>query len=193
VINLDQNFYSIPLDPYIGRWIFLNTTYGDFSGSHPSGNDDGDDGDLDDHTALMASRAAWIPDVSSSSSSFLNRNRPLGHPLRAYPETEQYLLNYFIQAIGPNCSLSARYNPYLSLVTPLCFDHPTLRNTLLAVSANQLRLLGDTRFVNEACLFRGRAIRGLQYSLKVYDTYGADYGTVASILMMCFHDVSHLF
>ncbi|KAL1962751.1 hypothetical protein VTN77DRAFT_9205 [Rasamsonia byssochlamydoides] len=201
VVDLEQDFCGVPLDRYVGRWIFLNTTYGDFSGD---GNYS-DNGDLVlEDAAALAHSTAWMILSPPSSPSSLNHaaavdnnnnqsldrhplGRPLGHPLRSYPEVEQYLLNYFIQAIGPNCSLSASYNPYLSLVTPLCFSHTTLKNTLLAVSANQLRLLGDTRFVREAWLFKDRALQGLRQDIRAQKV---DYGTVATVLMLCFHDIS---
>ena len=108
------------------------------------------------------------------------------HPLSAYSTIEGSLLDYFIREIGPKCSLSDSYNPYISLVTPLCFDHSALRSALIAVAANQLCLIGDMRFKKEACLFKERALQGLQRAIL---TNSLDYNTVTTVLMLCFYDV----
>jgi hypothetical protein len=115
------------------------------------------------------------------------------HPLHSFPDTETYLLDYFIRGISPSCSLSESYNPYISLVVPLCFVSITLRHALLAVSANQLCLLGKDQFTEQVCHYKHMALQGLRQEISagVHDD-----GTVASILMLCFHDVRlllHLF
>ncbi|BDD63560.1 hypothetical protein MAP00_008435 [Monascus purpureus] len=125
--------------------------------------------------------------VDDAVSLTLSCTKALGHPLSSYSEIEGYLLQYFIEGIGPNCSLSISYNPYISLITPLSFYHSTLRSALLAVAANQLRLLGDSRFQKEACLYKDNALRGLQQAII---TDSLDYGAVATVLMLCFHDIS---
>lgn len=78
------------------------------------------------------------------------------------PDIESNLLSYFVERIGPSCSLSSSHNPYLRFLIPMCFLYPTLKDALLAVAANQLRLLGDMRFEKEAVLFKDRALQGLQ-------------------------------
>lgn len=100
---------------------------------------------------------------------------------------ESYLLDYFIRGISPSCSLSDEHNPYISLVVPLCFDSVTLRQALLAVAANQLCLLGEEQFTEKACLYKHLALQSLRQTIAagVHDD-----GTMASILMLCFHEVS---
>lgn len=146
----------------------MNTTSSDFiSRNHHS--DEGDDmGDITE-------------DITSLSL------RPLmSHPISFYPKIEGHLFNYFVQAIGPNCSLSASFNPYISLITPLSLAHRALWNALLAVAANQLRLLGDTRYNKEAYTFKHNALQGVQHAIA---TQNCDYGILATVLMLCFHDV----
>jgi anaphase-promoting complex subunit 1 len=116
------------------------------------------------------------------------KTRSLGSPLSYYTHSEAYLLDYFIRAIGPNCSLSSSLNPYMSLIPLLSYT--TFRNTILAVSANQLTLLGDTRYSREARMYKQKALTGLT---QVDGTSTTDFGVVASVLMLCFHDVRSLY
>lgn len=169
----------MPLDDYRGRWVFLNTTYGDFSTEKPDSQDK-----RGESVRTEMSPTELVDDAVSLT---LSCTKALGHPLSSYSEIEGYLLQYFIEGIGPNCSLSISYNPYISLITPLSFYHSTLRSALLAVAANQLRLLGDSRFQKEACLYKDNALRGLQQAII---TDSLDYGAVATVLMLCFHDIS---
>ncbi|PYH69518.1 MFS general substrate transporter [Aspergillus vadensis CBS 113365] len=90
-------------------------------------------------------------------------------------------------SIGPDCSLSSNDNPYINLLTPLAFCHPTLRNAMVSVAANQLRLLGDARYTNEAALYKDRAIQGLQQAVELRNI---DDGIIGTILMLCFYDIS---
>ncbi|KAK2741383.1 Anaphase-promoting complex subunit 1 [Myotisia sp. PD_48] len=175
--NAEDDFHGIPISQYIGRWVFLNTTYWDF------GDESGVPDDQAEHPESLfqiLNQPGQQPYIPVSRSSY-------DHPLSMYPMVESYLLNYFIEAIGPNCSLSPGYNPYLALVIPISFGHLPLRNILLAISANQLRLLGDHRFEKEAYLYKQRALNGLQNEIN---ERRASYGAVATVLMMCFHDIS---
>ncbi|EHA27380.1 hypothetical protein ASPNIDRAFT_129269, partial [Aspergillus niger ATCC 1015] len=90
-------------------------------------------------------------------------------------------------SIGPDCSLSSIDNPYITLLTPLAFCHPALRNAMVSVAANQLRLLGDARYANEAALYKNRAIQGLQQAVELQNI---DDGIIGTILMLCFYDIS---
>ncbi len=96
------------------------------------------------------------------------------------------LFDYFVKSIGPSCSLSPSQNPYLYFLAPMSFEFPVLRNSLLAASANQLRLLGDRRFEREAWSHKSKAIRGVQSAI---DSGHVDVGIVATVLMLCFCDV----
>lgn len=108
------------------------------------------------------------------------------HPFQSFPETDGYLLDYFIRGISPSCSLSTSHNPYISLVIPLCFSSQTLLNALLAVAANQLCLLGRPQLRQEACHYKDKALQGLRREVC---TSMQDEGTVAAVLMLCFQDV----
>ena len=101
---------------------------------------------------------------------------------------EGNLFDYFVLSICPSCSLSPSQNPYLFYLTPMSFDFPILRSALLAVSANQIRLLGDRRFERDAWSHKAKAIRGVQEAI---DSGVVDVGTVATILMLCFYDVCY--
>lgn len=164
----EEGFQSVPLACYSGRWIFLNTTSSDFAGGNNHSDEDDDTRTLVEDTDCLS---LWPP---------------MSHPVSFYPEVEGHLFNYFVQAIGPNCSLSPSFNPYISLITPLSLAHTALWNALLAVAANQLRLLGDTGYNREACTFKHNALQGVQHAIA---TQNYDYGILATVLMLCFHDV----
>ncbi|KAM5464980.1 Anaphase-promoting complex subunit 1 [Microsporum audouinii] len=173
--KIEQNFQAVPISQYTGRWLFLNSTYWDFGGSG--------DRPLEEPESLTQLYGAgrrpchFIPSLQA----------PPGHPLATFAQTERYLLNYFIEGIGPNCSLSPFYNPYLSLVTPLALSHAPLRNTLLAIAANQFCRLGNVRFEKEAYICKQRALAGLQ---KEINEQKPSFGAIATVLMLCFHDIS---
>jgi anaphase-promoting complex subunit 1 len=155
----------------------LNTTYWDFGYEN---------GQWEDRNQKLNALTPWAMTGSGHDSSRFSVPGALGHPLSSYPQVESYLLTYFVHAIVPSCSLSESYNPYLSLVTQIAFSHPTLKNTLLAISANQLQLLGDRRFVKEAYLYKQMALKGLQDEINEKKP---SHGAVATVLMLCFHDV----
>jgi hypothetical protein len=165
-----EDFSGLPLDRYRNNWIFLNTTYGDFSGE----GDELGNGDID----LVS---------PGSGPSSLSPCRPLSHPLSLLRPIEQHLMNYFIHEIGPNCSLSPEHNPYITLLTPLSLTHEILKTTLVAVAANQLTLLGDLRFAKAASFFKHRALHTLSDHIA---RQLIDSATVATVVMLCFYDVS---
>jgi hypothetical protein len=169
--NTEANFHGIPLSQYKDRWIFLNLNEEDFQDNK-----------------LVSRKRASLPhwhrslDLITDSSIFLS----IHHPFHALQEMERHLLDYFIQDIGPSCSLSGFHNPYVSLVVPLCFESTTLRHALLAVAANQLCLLGNHQFTEQTCFYKHMALQGIRLEIS---TGAYDDGTVASILMLCFHEV----
>ncbi|KAM5345659.1 hypothetical protein ACJ41O_011520 [Fusarium nematophilum] len=110
---------GVPLAQYATRWVFLNL-----------GNDDFQDTDC----ALRSCRSG---STSTNKSLVPTPTSPVvRHPLRSFPDTESYLLDYFIRGISPACSLSELHNPYTPLMVPLCFASATLRHALLAAAAN---------------------------------------------------------
>lgn len=184
VLKLDDDFTGVPLEEYVGRWIWLNTTYDDFTGEENGWDLDSSNDALLQIDGIKVESGLFIQEDTSADNHYLEK-RPLGSRFSHYTHREGYLLDYFIHGIGPSCSLSRSNNPYMSLVPLL--SHTTLRNTILAVSANQLFLLGNTVCSQEDFMYKDRALKGLQNEIK---SSALEFGTVASILMMCFHDVS---
>jgi hypothetical protein len=173
------------LDEYVGRWIFLNTTYRDFAETTSDAADSEEEGCEQSDTAhqvltgIVQSYRATIPcDYYSSFGATL------------LSPTEESLLSYFVNSIGPQCSLSTTSdNPYLGLLMPMSFSSRPLRNALIAVAANQLRLLNDKRFEQEAWYHKMKAIQGISEAIKAQPEYaGAEL--VGTVLMLCFYDVS---
>jgi hypothetical protein len=192
------NFQPMSLQAFVGRWIFLNFTTDDFEPLRVLAAQDGQEleptGDshssAESHLALVPSvhpmllghevedaekEANTYPYPSSSLSIFPGNNF-----------VERHLFAYFVSAICPSCSLSSSQNPYLTFLTPMSFQYPALSNALLAVSANQLRLLNDKRFEREAWYFKSKAIAEVQRAVRMGDM---DVGTIATVLMLCFYDV----
>ncbi|KAL4891115.1 fungal-specific transcription factor domain-containing protein [Aspergillus ambiguus] len=173
-----NTFFGVPLDQYIGRWVFLNSGIGDFARTPKPHH-------RDPNGVCLGIPLSETPTHDEGDLPLVWTC--LGHPLVAYSKVEQYLLDYFIQGIGPSCSLSPLDNPYISHITPLAFEDESLRYALLAVAGNQLCLLGDNRFQRETLLYKSRALKGLQRCIS----QGAMYdGSTATILMLCFHDIS---
>ena len=164
-------FQGVSLTQYTNRWVFLNLNECDFQ-------------DTDGVSPTQPSPQPLHNSMDLSANSSIPTS--IYHPLHSFPDTESYLLDYFVRGISPSCSLSELHNPYISLVVPLCFFSITLRHALLAVAANQLRLLGKDQFTEKVYRYKHMALQGLRQEISagVHDD-----GTVASILMLCFHDV----
>lgn len=126
-------------------------------------------------------------EFSMRSSLFLTIPGTMSTPLNSFSSIEGNLFDYFVASICPNCSLSSSQNPYLTLLTPMSFMFPPLKSALLAVSANQLQLLNDKRFQGEALKHKSMAIQGIQ---KALDDDQISLGVIATILLLCFYDVS---
>lgn len=162
------------------RPIFLNTTHAHFKYDEEVVDEEDDfvswAQDIRHQLALMA---------DGFSGSSLMHQRPASG--RQIPYKEAYLLDYFTSFICPNCSLSPTHNPYLRYITPMALSYAPLHFAILSVAANQLRLLNDNRYEREAWLYKDRAMKGLQTSIK-----GGDVGWpfVATVLMLCFYDIS---
>lgn len=185
-------FQPVSLDAYIGNWIFLNTTLNDF-GKITMENEDLvslDVSDPEDNGSIEAPRFVSSGKETAHSTRIetsLVLERPaFTMPLQHYSSIEGNLFDYFVDVICPNCSLSSSQNPYLTLLTPMSFTFAPLNSALLAVSANQLRLLNDKRFEHEAWSYKNKAIRGVQAAIE---SGVIDAGVVATVLMLCFYDV----
>lgn len=162
-------FQGVPLDQYVNRWVFLNLGNADFHDTHSA--------PRPQSRRSGSVTASWTPTPTSPISN---------HPLQSFPDTESYLLDYFIRGIGPACTLSELHNPYVSLLVPLCFVSITLRHALLAVAGSQRCLLGDDQFTEQTCRYKDLALQGIRQEIS---TGMHDDATVASILMLCFQEV----
>lgn len=161
-------FQPVSLRPYIGRWVFLSMSQKDFTERSQEPEDD------ETEELERESHANQLIET------------PFAHSLSSYSDAETYLFDYFVQGIGPKCSLSESDNPYISLITPLFFFSQTFRHALLAAAANQLCLSGDARFTAEACRFKGLALQGLQRDISIDICSDS---IAATVLMLCFQDV----
>ncbi|EKG13967.1 hypothetical protein MPH_08841 [Macrophomina phaseolina MS6] len=113
--------------------------------------------------------------------------RPRPGSARQIPHKEAYLLDYFTSFICPNCSLSPTHNPYLRYIVPMALTYEPLHHAILSVAANQMRLLNDNRYEREAWAYKNHAMKGLQTSI---DRGEVGWQFVATILMLCFYDIS---
>lgn len=101
--------------------------------------------------------------------------------------TEAYLFDYFISAICPNCSLSPTNNPYLYYIAPMTFAFPPLHDAVISIAATERQLLNDRRFEKEACLYKSRALKGLQATIS---SGSVSWPFIATVLMLCFGDIA---
>jgi hypothetical protein len=111
-------------------------------------------------------------------------SRTLARPV--YRDVDAHLLQYYINVLSPNCSLSTTQNPYVNVLLPVAYEFEPLRNALLAAAANQLRLEDDLRFETRALELKTAAINGLRKHLT---TNAMDWESLATTLMFCFYDV----
>jgi hypothetical protein len=186
---------TVSLEEYVGRWIFLNTSYRDFSQAR------GGQADLDDG-------AEEIEGCEQTKGTLAKLGRTVQHDYGFYDScgnsslscspssgvdlspTETILLSYFVRWICPQCSHSTEnHNPYLMLLTPMSFSSAPLRSAVLAVAANQLRLVNDRRFEKEAWTYKMKAIRGIREAIQSQPD-AMQTELVATVLMLCFYDVS---
>jgi hypothetical protein len=119
---------------------------------------------------------------------------PLSNPTLS--DSARYLLDYFHKYVGPQCYLHAGHNPYIRLILPVALASPSgsLLPALLGASANQLRLLGDTRFDKEVWKYRAKALRTLR--TEIHEIFRSDGEArpegeqhLGTMLMLCFTEV----
>jgi len=176
----------------VGKWVFFNANKDDFEtscGEHAGSLEERLVEEQENPAVLSEYELITAPlrteeiehiDVLMPTSSFSSYS--------TFSSIERNLFSYFVTSIGPSCSLSPSQNPYLAYLTPMSFQFPALRDALIAVSANQLRLLNDKRFEREAWSYKNKAIRAVQ---RAIDAEEIDLGIVATVLMLCFYDVGN--
>lgn len=195
-------FQPVDLNRYCRDWIFLNLTYEHF-GNNNSIQDrepplalrecpkESDEEIVADSLSIVP--VPKLPNVSSGlsdsdwmDSSFLSVPFSVNTHSWASSSIEGNLFDYFIASISPSCSFSSSRNPYLTLIAPMSLNFAPLKSAVLAVSANQLRLLNDKRFSREALYHKSMALNGVQ---KAIDSGEVEWGVIATVLMLCFYDV----
>lgn len=201
-VNNLHPFQPVNISRYRGNWIFINFSYDHFGNEiapreqlHVS-RDDQEDADEDiAHTPSSQISSPKLLNVLSDLSSgnwtnpsFLSVPGSMNSHLREFSSVEGNLFDYFVAAISPSCSFSSSQNPYLTLIAPMSLDCTPLKSAVLAVSANQLRLLNDKRFEKEALYHKSMALSGVQ---KAIDSGQVEWGVIATVLMLCFYDVQY--
>ncbi|RDW74198.1 hypothetical protein BP5796_07640 [Coleophoma crateriformis] len=200
----DQPFQPVNLDRYIGNWIFLNITYDHFGNEiinrNPNQDLELDDEDTDEEVVSTSCvSSSLVPTMSTRKvsdcfsvndifyPSSLTIPFSINSPVQMLSSVEGNLFDYFVAAICPSCSFSYSQNPYLTLITPMSLEFAPLKSAVLAVSANQLRLLNNKRFEKEALYHKSMALSAVQGAI---DAGKVDWGVIATVLMLCFYDIS---
>jgi hypothetical protein len=195
-------YEPVDLRPYVGMWVFFNASKNDFEtycGEHAGSLEERLVEEQQENSAALSEYELVITLVRTEEIEYIDECLPLDAVTPFMPTSsfssystfssiEGNLFNYFVTSIGPSCSLSPSQNPYLAYLTPMSFQFPALRDALIAVSANQLRLLNDKRFEREAWSYKNKAIRAVQ---RAIDAEEIDLWIVATVLMLCFYDVGN--
>ncbi|KAI9728022.1 MAG: hypothetical protein M1834_007836 [Cirrosporium novae-zelandiae] len=215
-------------EAFVEDWMFLNTTWRDFTnqnGEYIVEEDEEFHKAQDCETiptvlspspslSSVTSLTSWPQDelsglkyddldsgsdtsILSGSSSRLRIPRPVS-PF-GLSSTEQYLFDYFLYVISPQCFLVGSRNPYSSVLTPIALSSPSqpLMQTILAVAANQLRITNDHRFDNDLWIYRAKALSGLRQELehcKYQHKLKCGWEqSLATVVMLCFFEQEELY
>lgn len=132
---------------------------------------------------------------------------------------EKLLLNYFINSICPTCicypkfsttnqqpihdtyglnnsnpldNLKKQTNPYLYLIVPLAFQSKMVMDTVMATSAHQLFLLGNSKYEEISNNYSTKSIDQLPSIIQEkQNSKSFDWDDIlATILMLCFKEIS---
>ena len=132
---------------------------------------------------------------------------------------EKLLLNYFINSICPTCicypkfsptnqqsihdnyglnnsnpldNLKKQTNPYLYLIVPLAFQSKMVMDTVMATSAHQLFLLGNSKYEEISNNYSTKSIDQLPFIIQEkQNSKSFDWDEIlAAILMLCFKEIS---
>lgn len=137
----------------------------------------------------------------------------IGNLFDALSSQEKSLLRYFIEAICPSCicypnpssksppksfakgpfNLSqSEANPYLNLIVPLALQSQIVMDALMAASAHQLFILGNSSYEKISDAYSERTMKQLtdivKYKQLSHSTNWDDF--LAAILMLCFKEIS---
>lgn len=108
---------------------------------------------------------------------------------------EELVFTYFVREMCPVCvcfpSKSTGVNPYLDVIVPLAVESPIVLNTVLAVSARQLALLGQRQYTGVGRSYMDIVTRQLPKLLRdCVRSEGNWDEALGVILMMCFAEIS---
>lgn len=175
-------FYLTPNVPPI----FLNTTYRHFRRRGDDGLDPEEDNESQTQPRTDRKEIPVVPPAGHRlMGPSLTIQRLPSSPVLS--KNEAYLFDYFVSSICPSCSLSQAYNPYLRYIAPMSLTYGPLLDAVIAVSANELRLVNDRRFEKESWWYKDRSLKGLRMRIASGDI---GWPLVATILMLCFYDIS---
>ncbi|KAK5113570.1 hypothetical protein LTR85_010798 [Meristemomyces frigidus] len=113
--------------------------------------------------------------------------------------TEQfYLLQYFESSITPQCVLPGSENLYCKVLLRMCIaaEPGPVLHSILAVSANQLRLLGRNEYRIATWRSYSKALAGLSYKVQQCFDHGAEVcsegweDVLAASILLCFFEIS---
>ncbi|CDR45914.1 CYFA0S20e01750g1_1 [Cyberlindnera fabianii] len=120
-------------------------------------------------------------------------------------DIEERLMHYFIDSIAPRCVcvelkagntnalnsyIAPELNPYLHLIVPLSFNSKLLMKTLIATSASQLALLGETEYVALAKDYLKEVVTEISKLIESKTDHDGWDDVFAIIIMLCFVEIS---
>lgn len=126
---------------------------------------------------------------------------------------EKTLLRYFIDAICPSCicypnqadmnsqnslvgdpfsANQSKANPYLNLIVPLAMQSQIVMDALMAASAHQLFILGNSSYETISDAYSEKTIKQLTIIIKhKQESQSTDWDDfLAAVLMLCFKEIS---
>ncbi|KIW73001.1 hypothetical protein PV04_01156 [Phialophora macrospora] len=153
-----------------------------------------------DETSSALDQAIDAPCVARHPKSSTDRLRLLG-PSRSLADftseltqNDGYILQYYDEIVCATTTLldDRRNNPFRYLISPMATRSKSVLTALLAVSASKLAYK-DARFQPRALYHRQRALSEIRYAMPLVDSdRSRRLETLASVLMMCWCDISDL-
>ncbi|KAK3656318.1 hypothetical protein LTR56_003019 [Elasticomyces elasticus] len=188
-------------------WMFLNTGYGDFraidhspaaspTNSSPETGLTDETGHDSASLVTLSARSSQDGHYQRPSDSEIAAIRPLS-PF-GLSSNDFYLLQYFESWITPQCFLPGAENVYCKVFIPLCLTGlggPVL-SSVLAISANQLRILGRKEYGIATWTSYSKALTELRARVRKYanaNTGGSGSGwedILATSILLCFFNIS---
>lgn len=185
--------------------LFVNTTYGDFQDRTRTPLAVYSAPELARVLTRLEETRPLTAEDSAALCYFSNRRPDLTYEVgvpRAVPDLEAVLFSYFVNRICPVCVCYPRQdqptstnnpqtNPYLYLIAPLAVRSAIVFQTIMAVLAKQLNLLGEHQYQTAASNYTHIVLQTLPQLIKhKLATQLTDWDDVlATVLMLCFTDI----